>query len=126
MQVESLGGARYYLVAVAEATRYSWLQPIRTQDGAGKVLVDIIGAMSAATGGNHRVLHLRSDKGGEFLNEELGAKLKELGVVHEPTTAYSPESNGLAERTNRTIMEKVRSILCFGLQQLFMPTCCAT
>jgi transposase InsO family protein len=32
---------------------------------------------------------------------------KEKGVLHETTVGYSPQSNGAAERLNRTILEKV-------------------
>jgi hypothetical protein len=108
-QTTSIGGARYYLLVTDEATRYSMLQPIKTKDDAGEHLMDIINYMEAIAG--VKTQFIRTDRGGEFINEELEELLRERGVHHEKTVAYSPESNGVAERGNRTIMERVRSML---------------
>ena len=35
------------------------------------------------------------------------------GIVHQKTVPYSPQQNGVAERMNRTIIEKARSILYY-------------
>jgi hypothetical protein len=35
------------------------------------------------------------------------------GIVHQKTVPYSPQQNGVAERMNRTIMEKARSMLYY-------------
>lgn len=37
--------------------------------------------------------------------------LKKFGIQHQLTVAYTPEQNGVAERANRTICEKARSML---------------
>jgi hypothetical protein len=54
---------------------------------------------------------VRFDNGGEFASRELVEYLKEQGLLSEPTAAYSPESNGLAERTNGTLLYKTRAML---------------
>jgi transposase InsO family protein len=54
---------------------------------------------------------IRSDKGGEYLGGALQTWLKEQGISGEPTVGYSPESNGVAERMNRTLESKVRSMM---------------
>ncbi|CAI7908490.1 unnamed protein product, partial [Closterium sp. NIES-54] len=51
------------------------------------------------------------DRGGEFLGAETTAWLKKQGIQRELTTAYSPQSNGVAERANRTILETARALL---------------
>jgi|SRR5271156_6392641 len=47
----------------------------------------------------------------EYSSKELRDFLVDSNVLLAPTVPYSPESNGVAERMNRTIMSKVRAIL---------------
>ncbi|GAX78890.1 hypothetical protein CEUSTIGMA_g6329.t1 [Chlamydomonas eustigma] len=54
---------------------------------------------------------IRSDRGREFLNSSLGQYCKEAGIKQEVSVAHSQEQNGIAERFNRTVMEKVRTQL---------------
>ena len=35
------------------------------------------------------------------------------GIVHQATVPYSPQQNGMAERMNRTLTERARSMLNF-------------
>jgi hypothetical protein len=54
---------------------------------------------------------VRLDNGGEYGSSELNVYVKSKGIWFQPTVPYSPESNGVAERMNRTLMAKVRAIL---------------
>lgn len=46
------------------------------------------------------------------MSKEFEAYLKSKGIRHELTIAHTPEQNGVAERTNRTLMESARAMLC--------------
>jgi hypothetical protein len=48
------------------------------------------------------------DRGKEYSGQKLVQHLKEHGMLSEITTPYTPEQNGVAERTMRTIFGKVR------------------
>lgn len=61
-----------------------------------------------------RMKILRTDNGTEFLNNAMKTFLKEKGIEHQTTCRYTPQQNGIAERMNRTIMEKVRCMLFDG------------
>ena len=54
---------------------------------------------------------LCTDGGGEYVNGEFQEFLAKHGITHEKTTRHTPQSNGLAERMNRTLAEKTRSLL---------------
>ena len=56
---------------------------------------------------------LRSDNGVEYMSTAFQLYLKKEGIKHELTVPRSPEQNGVAERSNRTLMEAVRAML-FG------------
>lgn len=58
-----------------------------------------------------KIKAIRSDNGKEFENKKFDEYAKENGVVLQRTIAYTPEQNGVAERFNRTIMEKVRAMI---------------
>jgi transposase InsO family protein len=56
------------------------------------------------------IKRLRIDGGGEY-EKWMGKHLKGSGIIHETTAPYSPDQNGVAERANRTIMERVKAII---------------
>ena len=53
----------------------------------------------------------RTDNGGEYVSTELKDYLRQKGIVHQFTPPYSPESNGMADRLNRTTGESLRAML---------------
>ena len=55
-----------------------------------------------------KIKRLRTDKGGEYYNPSY---FQEMGIVHETTAGYSPQSNGAVERKNRTLKEMVNSMI---------------
>jgi transposase InsO family protein len=48
-------------------------------------------------------LEIISDNGPQFLNEVVENLLARLAMKHRFTTMYKPSTNGLVERTNRTL-----------------------
>eukprot|EP00253_Pinus_taeda_P021493 PITA_21493 len=63
---------------------------------------------------------LRTDNGGEFCSKEFEEFCKKCGIARQKTTPYTPQQNGVAERMNKTLMERARSMLSgAGLGQEF-------
>nr|AAT81746.1 integrase core domain containing protein [Oryza sativa Japonica Group]ABF96757.1 retrotransposon protein, putative, Ty1-copia subclass [Oryza sativa Japonica Group] len=58
-----------------------------------------------------KIKRLRSDRGGEYFSNEFASFCEEFGIIHERTPLYSPQSNGVAERKNRTLTEMVNAML---------------
>ena len=54
---------------------------------------------------------LHSDNGGEYTSNEFKSYYSEKGIRHEKTVHGTPQHNGVAERMNRTIVEKIRCML---------------
>nr|GFB55620.1 retrovirus-related Pol polyprotein from transposon TNT 1-94 [Tanacetum cinerariifolium] len=54
---------------------------------------------------------LRTDNGLEFCNQEFNNLCKESGIAIHLTVAGTPQQNGLAERMNKTLFNKVRCLL---------------
>ena len=55
-----------------------------------------------------RIGILKTDGGGEYRSREFEQYLVTHQIEHEVTVLDSPEMNGLAERMNRTILEKAK------------------
>lgn len=49
-----------------------------------------------------------SDQGSEFVNQIVDELLKTSGVEHKVTSAYHPQTNGLTERFNQTLIKSIR------------------
>ena len=70
---------------------------------------------------------LRTDNGGEYVSTEFEQYLRSEGIRHEYTIPKTPEQNGVAERLNRTLGEKVRCMLSdSGLPKVFWAETFAT
>ena len=70
-----------------------------------------------------RIKKLRTDNGLEFLSGEFEAFCKSEGITRHYTVPGTPQQNGVAERMNRTILEKVRCMLSSsGLSKSFCFT----
>lgn len=54
---------------------------------------------------------LRCDNGGEYTSKEFQKFCCKKGIKMQYTTKYTPQLNGVAERANRTLIEKVRAML---------------
>lgn len=58
-----------------------------------------------------RIKIFRSDNGLEFCNKNIREICGKNGIVHQTSAPYTPQQNGKAERMNRTIVEKARTML---------------
>ena len=58
---------------------------------------------------DRKIKRIRSDRGGEYI--PLNDYCEKEGIIHEVTPPYSPKSNGVAERKNRTLKEMMNSLL---------------
>ena len=54
---------------------------------------------------------IRSDRGCEYESSAFNSFVQSLGINHETTTPYSPTSNGVAKRKNRTLIELTNAML---------------
>ncbi|CAI7868102.1 unnamed protein product, partial [Closterium sp. NIES-54] len=103
-------GERYFLTIVDAWSRLMWAYPLKQKDHAVSTIKEdwlpFVKKQAECV-----VKRIRTDRGGEFLGAEMKAWLKKQGIQRELTTAYSPQSNGVAERANRTILETARALL---------------
>ncbi|CAI7825728.1 unnamed protein product [Closterium sp. NIES-53] len=120
-KVKGDGGALYSMAMVYVDTRLAWSFPLAKKSDAARVIIEEWLPMVERESGKW-VKAIRSDCGGEFLGAEFQSWLKQHSIKQQLTTANTPQSNGVAERANRTIMEGRRMILVdSGLPLRFLP-----
>ena len=56
----------------------------------------------------------RSDNGGEYCSKEFDRYYLVNGICREKTIPGTPQENGVSERMNRTIMERVRCMILYA------------
>ena len=76
----------------------------------------------AKTETGQKMLKFRTDGGGEYTSKEFEDFLSEEGIQSEKTPADTPQLNGVSERKNRTLIDKVVPMLNDAkLPQSFWP-----
>ena len=103
------GEKRYCMILIDDATRFCFVYLLRTKDEA----LDYFKIYKAEVKNQleRKIKRLRSDHGGEYFPKVFDKFCEEHGIIHERTPPYSPQSNGVAERKNRTLTDLVNSML---------------
>ena len=60
---------------------------------------------------DRKIKILRSDRGGEYFPNDFSTFCEEHGIIHQSSTLYTPQQNGLAERKNRTLGDMVNAMI---------------
>lgn len=109
MSINSIGGKRYFVTFIDDFSRKCFVYMIAHKNQVLKCFKEfklfVEGQMEV------KIKSLRTDWGGEYINNDFDKFLLENGISHQKSAVYSPQQNGLAERMNRTIIEKVRCML---------------
>src|SRR5271169_5018655 len=106
----SYGGANYYILFTDDFTRMTHIYPLKKKSSADVLERFMEYKPEAENQQSKLIKRLRTDGGGEY-EKWMGDHLKGSGIIHEKTAPYSPDQNGVAERANRTIMERVKAII---------------
>ncbi|KAJ6791386.1 Uncharacterized protein M6B38_244565 [Iris pallida] len=108
-RVLTRGGRKYFVTFIDDHSKYCYTYLLRTED---EVLDRFKVYKSEAENQlDRKIKILRSDRGGEYTSNEMTNFCEEHGIIHEVTAPYSPQSNGVAERKNRTLLDMVNAML---------------
>jgi transposase InsO family protein len=97
------------MTMIDDASRYCYVYLLKTKDGALNCLkpykVEVENQLEK------KIKRFRSDHGGEYFSNEFDLFSVAHGIIHEKTPPYSPQSNVIAERNNRILIDLVNSML---------------
>ncbi|KAE8960665.1 hypothetical protein PR002_g30139 [Phytophthora rubi] len=101
-------GFEHFQLVQDEASRYLWGFMMHKKEEASEVVLVHVKWVLAQ---GHKVEVFNSDQGPELFNNKLKFFLEANGIEYTTTNAYSPEENGLVEKTNGVVMSRVRCLL---------------
>ena len=102
-------GYTLWITFLDETSRFAEVRCLKFKSEAPSTTQNVLTMLAAKQGCG--VAILRTDGGSEYQSLELQKYLKDNGIEHEKTPPYTPELNGMAERLNRTLIERVRCLL---------------
>ncbi|WCJ44342.1 Retrovirus-related Pol polyprotein from transposon RE1 [Euphorbia peplus] len=109
VQPMSMGGKKYAFVIVDDYSRFTWVILLSSKDeslGCFSVLIKKL-----ENERNEKVVHIRSDNGGEFKNFKFEEFCEIKGIDHNFSAPRTPQQNGVVERKNRTLVEIARTMI---------------
>ena len=105
-------GKRCFMTLIDDASRFCYVYLLQTKDEA----LDYFKIYKTEVENQleRKIKRLRSNHGGEYFPKIFDKFCEEHSIIHERTPPYSPESNGIAERKNRTLTDLVNAMLVTG------------
>ncbi|GKC26587.1 zinc finger, CCHC-type containing protein [Tanacetum coccineum] len=102
----SLSNKKYVITFIDDASRFCYVYLLHAKDEALDKFR--IYNTEVELQQNDLIKTLRTDRGGEYYDPVF---FQSVGIIHETTTPYTPQQNGVAERKNRALKEMVNSMV---------------
>lgn len=109
METMLIGKARYILTFINDFCRKIFCYFLNRKEEVFGKFVEFKALVENQMG--CKIKAFRTDNGTEYINGRFEKFFAENGIIHQKTTPYSPQQNGVAERFNRTLTEKARFLL---------------
>ena len=112
---QTRGGNKFFITFIDDHSKFCYVYLLKSKDEA----IDkfIIFKQEVENQLNKKIKVVRSDRGGEYV-APFGEYCSQHGIIHEVTPPYSPQSNEVVERKNRTLKEMMNAMLnSSGLSQ---------
>lgn len=112
MENSSFAGMKYFITYIDDFTRMVHVYLLKDKLNILESFKDFKAKVENEL--NHRILKLRTDNGTEYCNTNFEKYLSNHGIIHQTSTPYTPQQNGMAERMNRTLVERARCMLFYA------------
>ena len=106
ISIKSIHGHSYFLTAVDDFSRYTWLTLMKTKAETRQHIVDFITLIENQF--SCQVKIIRSDNGLEFL---MPTFYSSKGILHQRSCVETPQQNARVERNHQHILNIVRALL---------------
>ncbi|MBW0526656.1 hypothetical protein O181_066371 [Austropuccinia psidii MF-1] len=105
----SISGHRYILTIIDQNTSYKITCFLKNKSDTYEEFVKQQRIIENTH--QQKIKKLVTDGGGEFINQQFKELAEQHGFIHITAPPYTPEHKKIAERENRTILDKARCLL---------------
>lgn len=109
METQSIGHAKYILTFIDDLSKKVFVYFLKSKSDVLHAFIEFRKYIELQM--ELKIKMIRTDNGGEYCSVEFEKYCKGNGIQHQLTTAYTPQQNGVAERMNRTLIEKAKCLL---------------
>ncbi|CAL8163118.1 unnamed protein product [Prunus armeniaca] len=102
-------GFRWFVTFIDDCTRLTWVFLLKNIHDVASILPELCTMVS--TQFNAQVKVFRTDNGGEYVNNTLASFFLAQGIIHQTTTPFTPQQNGVSECKNHQLLEVARSLM---------------
>ncbi|KAA5592484.1 transposase family protein, partial [Pseudomonas aeruginosa] len=88
MESVSIGGSRYYVLFVDDYSRMVFVYFMKTKSEVFKFFKEFQSLVEKQT--DRKIKILRTDNGGEYCSQDFERYLKQHGIIHQKSNAYTP------------------------------------
>ncbi|GJY20842.1 retrotransposon protein, putative, ty1-copia subclass [Tanacetum coccineum] len=102
-------GANYYVTFTDDFSRYGYVYLIKHKHEVFEMFKAFQNEVENQL--EKTIKALRSDRGREYLSQQILDHLRSHGIISQLTPPYTPQHNGVSKKRNRTLLDMVRSMM---------------
>ena len=103
------GGKRFYITFTDDYSKSTRVYLLRNKYEARDVFIKYKNEVENQL--SKKIKRLRTNRRGGYESNPLNSFCEDHRIIHETTSPYSPKSNGVAEKKNRTLKEMMNEML---------------
>jgi transposase InsO family protein len=105
----SFSGCKYFLTFIDDFSRRTWVYFLKLKSEVFDKFLAYKALVEKQSG--HQIQKLRTDNGGEYVNNNFTSYCTTQGIQMQHTVPYTPQQNGVVERKNRTLKEMANCMI---------------
>ena len=103
------GGNRYIITFINDFSKYKTVYLLKTKSDAFEKFQDFLKEVENQF--SRKIKRIRRARGREYDSSAFNSFVQSLRIIQETTAPYSPSSNGVAKRKNKTLIELTNAML---------------
>lgn len=109
LKVAGTRGERYFVSITDGYSGYKWVLLVQNKAMIPAMLIVLFQELRVQTG--RPLLKIRSDRGTEFVNQQILDWCSQEGVKPQTSCSYWHQQNGVAERSIRTLKDRAKAMM---------------